>query len=119
MSTNKQCVHVYPRSKLAVCKGLLMRFFQQNLFCVKDATCAQVLVIRVDDNVHMFLALFGGKGWRFGAIIEGVGLTCVRRIQRWWRLQIWRPRALAFMMATREPKMSLDADLLKLCLSMP
>ena len=116
MSTNKQCVHVYPRSKLAVSKGLLMRFFQQNLFCVGESV--QMLVIRVDDNAHM--ALLGSKGWQLGlAIIEGVGLTCVRRIQRWWRLQIWRPRALAFMMATREPKMSLDADLLRLCLSMP
>jgi len=86
----------------------------------------QLLVIRWQQTPHLCLAIFNETlTWALAARLEGVGLFHVRRLQRWWRLQHWRPRAVAFMMATTarlgtESSLKLlDNDLLRLCLAMP
>ena len=69
----------------------------------------------------MCLALLGDRigstDWRLAVILHGVGLTCVRRLQRWFRRMKWQERALAVMMLDHKrlaPTAAvLDADVLQ------
>jgi hypothetical protein len=69
----------------------------------------------------MCLALLGDSiestVWRVAVILHGVGLTCVRRLQRWFRRMKRQERALAVMMLDHKrlaPPMAVpNADVLQ------
>jgi hypothetical protein len=125
---------VYPRSKLIVWKGLLFRFLEPirsvfGLHRLCQITLAEVVIFpRANNNEppHMCLAVCGDRigstDWRLAVILYGVGLTRVRRLQRWFRRLKWQKRALAVMMSTHKrlgsdsPMALLDADILRLML---
>jgi hypothetical protein len=117
---------VYPRARLLACKGLLLRYEEPASIDRDGGSDHHVMVLRPVAAIgRMFLAIMSEEGvWRLAAAVESVGLQRVRRLQRWWRLQLWRPRALAVMMGAhrrlggaQSPLAALDDDtLLQLCL---
>ena len=56
--------------------------------------------------------------------VHGVGISCVRTLQRWWRRMLWRTKALSVMMGQHNrlgqesQLMVLDKNLLEMCLAL-
>ena len=126
---------IYPRSKLIVCRGLLFRYLEPTCSVFGFHRLLKIVIAGViifpqseqdESDPKMCLAVLGDRigstDWRLAVILHGVGLTRVRRLQRWFRRLKWQKRALAVMMSTHKRLGSdspmaaaLDADLLHIC----
>jgi hypothetical protein len=89
-------------------RGLLLRYLEPTtqvfgLHRFKKAIVVQTIVTNFEGTEHMFLGIMGdsmSSDWRIAATIQGIGISRVRTLQRWWRFMKWRARAVAVMMAT-------------------
>ena len=118
---------VYPLSELLACNGLLVRHTEHNSYAspmlhqLENVKESRILVRRFPrGQVRMLLAI-ATDDLSLAVIVKGVGMSCVRTLQRWFRRTRWQPRALALMMATHKrlgadcPIAGVHADILRLC----
>ena len=118
---------VFPQSDLVLCQGLLFRFcgcYGMGMHLIDSSTSASMRVVH--NYVHIRVAghFVGGRQWFIEKSVEGVGLHCIRRIQRWLRGVLWRKRrehVLAFVMGAYDrwsPLAGLGDDVLRICSNM-
>ena len=120
---------VYPRVNLVVCRGLLMRYRELNTEFMDShglRPFERIRILPVQRTLYpdeTFLALLADR-WNYAGTVHGVGLQCVRRVQRWLRTLKLQTLAVAFMMGqhprvgARSPLMLLNADLLRMTVGM-
>ena len=103
---------VYPRFKLMAYNGLLLRYRHPTVFGLEhvqlkvhragyiDDTCIYLILNGADDGD--WSNAFRGKPAQNITRVYGVGVACVRTLQRWFRQILSQRRVLAVMMATHK-----------------
>jgi hypothetical protein len=132
---------IYPKSKLMTCQGLLLRFDCSThevfgLHSLRAATRWHVRALKPRNRLFFSMSLvfpnatatsplvFANAIVTSSIFVRGVGISCVRTLQRWWRTMLWRPKALAVMMGQHNrlgqesQLMVLDKNLLEMCLAL-
>ena len=143
---------LYPKSKLLTCQGLLLRFDCSThevfgLHSLRATTHWKVRALKPRNRLFFSMSLvfpnatatsplvfpnatatsplvFPNATVTSSIFVRGVGISCVRTLQRWWRTMLWRPKALAVMMGQHNrlgqesQLMVLDKNLLEMCLAL-
>ena len=122
---------IYPRSRLLVCQGLLLRYEPHANFLFGRHKLENLVewVITPSQRIGAISPLlfsrssvYRGVNMMSSVYVDGVGLSPIQALQRWWRRvrQLRREKVLAFMMASH-PRLgsesqlkALDEDLLRL-----
>jgi len=119
---------VYPQSRLLLCQGLLLRYngVTREIFGLHSLRAVTHWKLRiVQPRCRLFFSMtiaFPSTTVTSSIFVKGVGLSCVRTLQRWWRAMQWRAKALALMMSQHDrlgqasPLVVLDKNLLEMCL---
>ena len=118
---------IFPQSKLLICQGLLLRFncLTHEIFGIHSLNALthwKIRIVRPHSRLFFsFTITFPNTTITSSIFVHGVGLTCVRVLQRWWRSMRRRWQTLALMMALHprlgkeSPLAVLDSDLLRMC----
>ena len=132
---------LYPKSKLLTCQGLLLRFDCSThevfgLHSLRATTHWKVRALKPRNRLFFSMSLvfpnatatsplvFPNATVTSSIFVHGVGISCVRTLQRWWRRMLWRTKALSVMMGQHNrlgqesQLMVLDKNLLEMCLAL-
>jgi hypothetical protein len=124
-------VVVYPRSRLLVWRGLLLKYRLPTecwlgLHKLNSAQAVRVAFVEGKGLLLMLRCPVGLGGWSETMVRVSLDLWRLRRLQRWWRRVLegrWAARALAVAMAghprlgARSGLGALHGDLLRLCVA--